>query len=464
MRLFPFSALASVAVAVGALMPSSAQADPWAWSCGQLWSTWCFNCTVDDNMDNSNSCATHTGNDEDDLILRMRLGVKTWVQVAGDPGGDSKLGAYATRGSVCTSPVAQSSSSPGWGSPFNIGFPMDANTYYYIAIEELDYRWAWTPNYSFDLTRMACCPDNDGDGTYAYNSACNSMPAHLRDCNDSDGTNAPGRPEVCDGRDNNCNNVADEGLTFLRYYRDADGDGYGNPSSHVDRCTAPTGYVRNNTDCDDSTGQRRPGLSEICDGLDNNCNGPVDEGVTSTFYRDFDGDNYGDTSNPTQACSRPNGYRSAGGDCDDHDADRRPGLAEWCDNKDNNCNGPIDEGVGQAWYRDFDGDGAGNAGNSILSCFGQSGYVASSDDCADNDSQRRPGLSEWCDGKDNDCNFVVDDGVGDLWFTDAAHDGHGNPATQVQACNNPGGRVSLSDDCDDTDALRHPGLDEVCNS
>lgn len=133
------------------------------------------------------------------------------------------------------------------------------------------------------------------------------------------------------------------------FYRDADADGYGNASNSTQACTAPSGYVSNNTDCDDTHASVYPNAPEICDGLDNNCDGQIDEGVKSTFYRDADGDGYGDASNSTQACAAPSGYVSNNTDCNDAQVSVHPGAAEICGNGiDDNCNGQIDEGCNNA--------------------------------------------------------------------------------------------------------------------
>ncbi len=99
-----------------------------------------------------------------------------------------------------------------------------------------------------------------------------------------------------------------------------------------------------NTDCDDTHASFHPGAAEICDGLDNNCNGEIDEGVKTTFYRDADGDGYGNAAITTQACSAPSGYVNNNTDCNDANAAINPGATEVCDGLDNNCNGTIDEG------------------------------------------------------------------------------------------------------------------------
>ena len=84
--------------------------------------------------------------------------------------------------------------------------------------------------------------------------------------------------------------------------------------------------------------------TEVCDGLDNDCDGSTDEGVKSTFYRDADGDGYGDASLTTQACSAPTGYVSDPNDCNDNNVNINPGATEVCDGIDNDCDGSVDEG------------------------------------------------------------------------------------------------------------------------
>lgn len=77
--------------------------------------------------------------------------------------------------------------------------------------------------------------------------------------------------------DDNCNGQIDEGSNTT-FYADADGDGYGNAAISIEACTAPDGYVSDNTDCDDNNATVHPGATEACNGIDDNCNGQIDEG------------------------------------------------------------------------------------------------------------------------------------------------------------------------------------------
>ncbi|MFL1013649.1 putative metal-binding motif-containing protein, partial [Flavisericum labens] len=97
----------------------------------------------------------------------------------------------------------------------------------------------------------------------------------VTDCNDGDSTVYPGATEICDGKDNDCDGQTDEGLTFVDYYADTDGDSYGDPDVMVSTCDgAPSDYVTDNTDCDDTKNTIHPGATEIPDnGIDEDCDG-----------------------------------------------------------------------------------------------------------------------------------------------------------------------------------------------
>ncbi len=105
---------------------------------------------------------------------------------------------------------------------------------------------------------------------------------------------------------------------------DLDGDGIGNA---CDSDADGDGYTVASGDCNDADATLSPAIAEICDGIDNNCDGSVDEGVTTTFYLDSDGDGYGSTSSPQVACSAPAGYVSDNTDCNDSSAEAYPGAA-----------------------------------------------------------------------------------------------------------------------------------------
>jgi len=166
--------------------------------------------------------------------------------------------------------------------------------------------------------------DRDGDG-YA-------SPA---DCDDADAAVNPGAQEVCDSIDNDCDGAVDD-LDVLRY-RDLDGDGHGDPDISVSGCTAPADYVASGDDCNDSAPTVSPSAEELCDGIDNDCDGVVDPpGVSSDFYRDDDGDGYG-VGEAIYACVPPDDHGDRSGDCDDTESRVNPGYPEVCDGLDNDC-------------------------------------------------------------------------------------------------------------------------------
>jgi hypothetical protein len=126
------------------------------------------------------------------------------------------------------------------------------------------------------------------------------------------------------------------------YYRDADGDGFGNESIDSVAASQPTGYVSNSGDCNDANANIHPGAIEMCDGLDNNCDGNIDE-TCMVFYHDADRDSYGNLTDTLIRHNPPADYISRAGDCNDADSTIYPGAPELCDGKDNDCNGLTDE-------------------------------------------------------------------------------------------------------------------------
>jgi hypothetical protein len=204
--------------------------------------------------------------------------------------------------------------------------------------------------------------------------------------------------------------------------------------------------------------------AEVCNGVDDDCDGMVDEGVTMTFYRDADGDGFGLEGMTMEACTMPPGYASMASDCDDACATCRPGGTETCDGRDNDCNGMIDEGVTMTFYLDADGDGFGLEGMTMEACTTPPGYATMAGDCDDACATCRPGGTEACDGRDNDCDGMIDEGVTNTYFLDADRDTYGVTGMTRAACAPTGDFVATrGGDCDDGNPAVNPGATEVCN-
>ena len=103
------------------------------------------------------------------------------------------------------------------------------------------------------------------------------------DCDDRDPFVYPGADEICDGRDNNCNGEVDEGVLFV-YYPDFDGDGFGDDSASITSCSLPEQYIAVGNDCDDGDVTIHPGARELCDEIDNDCDGEVDQALTDGSF------------------------------------------------------------------------------------------------------------------------------------------------------------------------------------
>ena len=299
------------------------------------------------------------------------------------------------------------------------------------------------------------------------------------DCNDNDASIHPFADELCDGIDNDCDSEIDEdhAVDPLAWYADADGDGFGDPGEIRAACTAPSGFVDNTLDCDDSDANVSPDADEICNDKDDDCDGSVDEpgsGFPNTYYRDGDGDGYGNIDDPIEECNPPSGYVVDSTDCDDSLSHVNPGAPEVCDpnDVDEDCDGLSDDDDDSAtelntWYLDADQDLHGVPEGVVASCEQPEGYAAVDDDCDDTERTTNPSAREVCgDGIDNNCDGLTDGEDATArhvrWYADVDGDGYGDPdAYWGEACDNPGGMSADPTDCDDTDPGINPGVTEV---
>ena len=314
--------------------------------------------------------------------------------------------------------------------------------------------------------------DADGDGfgnPFIVEQSCAVVSGRVQDntdCDDDDAYYNPDTPELCNGVDDNCDGQVDEGFTIYQWYYDNDGDGFGSPSTVIESCAIIAGMVQNNTDCDDSNPSYNPNTPEICDGLDQNCDGQIDEGFTIyQWYYDNDGDGFGSPSTVIQSCSVISGMVEDNTDCDDSDANHNPGSLELCNGLDDDCDGQIDEGFTiYQWYYDNDGDGFGSPSAVIQSCSVISGMVEDNTDCDDSDANHNPDTPESCNGLDDDCDGQIDEGFTVYqWYYDDDEDGFGDPSTVIESCEVISGMIADNTDCDDNDAGYNPDTPELCN-
>ena len=251
------------------------------------------------------------------------------------------------------------------------------------------------------------------------------------------------------------------------FYADADGDGFGDIDIDSIACNIPAGFVADSSDCDDTNNLIFPTATDICNTIDDNCNGLTDEDATAFhWFMDADDDGYGDVLIDSVSCFTLSDFVLDSTDCDDTNILINAAATEICNAIDDNCNIDIDEGlIFYTFFVDADGDGFGNADVYLISCFEEvSGYVLDSTDCNDGNNNMYPGAEELCNYLDDDCDGIVDDNLIYIHsFEDADSDNYGNIAADSLSCELPEGFVINNTDCDDTNPDIYPGAEEILN-
>lgn len=260
------------------------------------------------------------------------------------------------------------------------------------------------------------------------------------DCNDELPSVHAAQVEICDEIDNDCDDLTDEAPAAVAWYADTDDDGFGDGADYIVSCDPQLGRVLRAGDCNDRNIDINPSERELCNGLDDDCNGVLDADVPGQpgNFEDDDADGSYDA-----ACGGP--------DCDDLDPNTLPNAIEICDRRDNDCDTTIDEDEAMGrWFVDEDGDTFGT-GEAVMSCAPIEGRVGRDGDCDDTDVNVRPATLEVCNGVDDNCNGDIDEGrLRSAYFLDGDDDGLGG-GDPVFACVAPTDHVAAGGDCDDAD-------------
>lgn len=272
-------------------------------------------------------------------------------------------------------------------------------------IGELNFDWSVRP-----FTQI----DNDGDG----------FTEEEGDCDDSNPQLSPAATELEDGIDNNCDGFVDNDTPYF----DDDGDCYCETTPCNGSVEASCGVLQSG-DCNDTSNLDYPGSDERCDGIDNNCDGEVDEyGAVDapTWYADVDGDGFGIADYQQVACTQPVGYSATTDDCNDNDASIYPGATEQPNSIDDDCDGIVDDNT-----VNYDDDG--------------DGFNENQGDCDDTTPMVNPAQVEVINAVDDDCNGLIDDQT-------VIYDDDGDGYSENQG------------DCDDTTIAIAPNLTEICGN
>lgn len=221
-------------------------------------------------------------------------------------------------------------------------------------------------------------------------------------------------------------------------------------------------------DCDDANPDVRPGLPELCNGVDDDCDRSIDEVAADglMWHNDGDRDGFGDPDGAVFACDPPLGFVADSSDCDDSNGAAFPGAPEDCGPDDLDCDGDAvaDAADGTLWFVDADQDGFGGDGG-FTACEKPMGGASVGGDCNDEDNSIFPGAVEQCNDVDDDCDAATDDDDGPYaldWYYDIDDDGYG-AGEPLRACEALLFTAPVGGDCDDASITIHPNQPEACD-
>ncbi|MDF1561856.1 MAG: putative metal-binding motif-containing protein [Deltaproteobacteria bacterium] len=314
-----------------------------------------------------------------------------------------------------------------------------------------------------------CTDPNDYncDGSTGYADVDGDGFAACAECDDGNAAINPDATELCNTIDDDCDGRTDlEAADAPTWYADVDEDEFGDPDAPMVACEAPPGMVADATDCDDTLGTVNPIADEVCNSIDDDCDGETDEDSAvdaPRWYMDADGDGYGDTRTPLLvACEQPFRHVLDGTDCDDGRPIVNPGAVENCNGFDDDCDGITDGDANGPMERSCYSGRVGTQGVGICMAGLETCTLGAWSSCV---GQVTPQV-EICNAEDDDCDGTTDEeaiGIA-TWYPDLDGDGFGDEAaTPLVQCAQPQDYVLDGTDCDDTDDLVSPSEYEVCN-